>query len=50
MQTLFFFPFFFLTIQWLQKLGKRYLNSSSPNKEEKVMPLTYNTFDNEGEY
>ena len=31
-------------------IEKRDLNSSSPNKEEKVMPLSYNAFDNEGEY
>ena len=27
---------------------KRDLNSSSPNKEEKVMPLNYKIFNNEG--
>ena len=44
----FFFSFFYKNNLIVTTIEKRDLNSSSPNKEEKVMPLNYKIFNNEG--
>ena len=45
---IFFFSFFYKNNLIVTTIDKRDLNSSSPNKEEKVMPLNYKIFNNEG--
>ena len=48
--SFFFFSIFLFNNSIVIKIGEEDLSTSSPNKEEKIMPLSYNTFDNKGEY